>query len=335
MGRHGRCFHMIIATCAVILAAFLFKISNRPPSSIPTSNQRESPRRLEIAHDNSDKYAAAAVVVEAPKELYLGISADDHERITSTLAATKELTNKARKLVQDKRTLKEGQEMIEKANAMFREAKDHVVRAQINMDQNRKELVVREDETNRKMLKEPYNDVEEADEDEKRAMDVSRNMYETVITFPECVERFFEDCIAYINADLEELGLSTLEVVVREKRNTNQEGYNKVVIVTNGLADRVVGRAGDGIVHYPFMWDDSETGLRMLGVDGKWNCQNDSPEECCSTIKHSVPNSDVHGKSIECHIFVPFGGVGNPRRNDRVIVNLSPDGRVHEPPRVQ
>ena len=31
-------------------------------------------------------------------------------------------------------------------------------------------------------------------------------------------------------------------------------------------------------------------------------------------------------------ISVPYGGVGNPKRSDRVLVNLSPDGRVHEAP---
>lgn len=51
-----------------------------------------------------------------------------------------------------------------------------------------------------------------------------------------------------------------------------------------------------------------------------------------SLIFAGVPNKDAHGKYIECHIFVPFGGVGFPRRDDRVIINLSPDGRVQEAP---
>ncbi len=42
------------------------------------------------------------------------------------------------------------------------------------------------------------------------------------ITFPECVEQLFERCLNIINRDLEELGLSTVEVVVHEKRNINQ-----------------------------------------------------------------------------------------------------------------
>jgi len=34
-------------------------------------------------------------------------------------------------------------------------------------------------------------------------------------------------------------------------------------------------------------------------------------------------------------MFVPYGGIGNPRRSDRVFITLSPDGRVHEPPIIQ
>ena len=129
--------------------------------------------------------------------------------------------------------------------------------------------------------------------------------------------------------------MSTVEVVVHEKRNINQDGYNKVVIVSNENANRVTGRTGDGIVSYPFTWDDAVLGSRVLGVDGKWNCRDMSPTDCCENIKESSKNPDTKGNYIECHIFVPFGGVGNVRRNDRVFINLSPDGRVHEAPLVQ
>merc|ERR1712127_131417 len=143
------------------------------------------------------------------------------------------------------------------------------------------------------------------------------------------------DCLSIINEALESLGLSAIEVIVREKRNIDQEGYNKVVIITNELADRVRGRSGDGIVEYPFMWNDAKVGFMNLGVDGKWNCINKTPENCCAHIKDGAPNPDINGKKIECHIFVPYGGVGNPRRNDRIIVKLSPDGRVQEAPMIQ
>jgi hypothetical protein len=48
------------------------------------------------------------------------------------------------------------------------------------------------------------------------------------IEFPECIEKFFQDCLNLINADLANMGLSTVELVVHEKRNLDQDGYNKV-----------------------------------------------------------------------------------------------------------
>ena len=143
---------------------------------------------------------------------------------------------------------------------------------------------------------------------------------------------FLSDCLAIINSQITGLGLATIEINVREKRNENQEGYNKVVIVTNELCDRVKGRAGDGIVTYPFMWHDKITGSRLLSA---WNCVNITPEQCCLNIKESVPNQDTNNNYIECHIFVPIGGIGKPKRNDRVFVTVSPDGRVHEKPIIQ
>lgn len=168
-----------------------------------------------------------------------------------------------------------------------------------------------------------------------RSLDMSRRIFQTSISFPECVDVLLADCIETINTQLASIGLSTVEVVIHEKRNPDQDGYNKVVIVTNELADLVVGQQGDGIVEYPFLWDDKISGSRALGVDGKWNCHGFTPERCCSDIKDSTPNPDKRGNNLECHIFVPYGGIGNPRRNDRVFINLSPDGQVHEPPVVQ
>lgn len=108
-----------------------------------------------------------------------------------------------------------------------------------------------------------------------------------MITFPECLGKLFKDCLDEINEQIAAIGLSTIEVVVHEKRNANQEGYNKVVLITNELADRIKGRTGDGIVTYPFLWNDSVSGPRMLGVDGKWNCHDITPEKCCDDIKAS------------------------------------------------
>jgi len=122
------------------------------------------------------------------------------------------------------------------------------------------------------------------------------------------------------------------EVIIRQKRTHDQPGYNKVVIVTDLSATVVKGRNGDGIVSYPFMWEDPTSGFRTLGVDGKWDCKEMTPEDCCAKIQASATEPDVRGNYLQCHIFVPFGGVGNRKRSDRVFVNLSQDGRVQETP---
>ena len=135
-----------------------------------------------------------------------------------------------------------------------------------------------------------------------------------------------------MTAQVTQLGLD-VDFIIHEKRLPDQAGYNKVVIVTDLTATVVKGRSNDGIVSYPFFWDDKVVGYpRHIGVDGRWDCLNLTPEDCCRTIKESCPNEDQRGNHLECHIFVPFGGVGNRKRDDRIFINLSPDGRVHEPP---
>lgn len=173
----------------------------------------------------------------------------------------------------------------------------------------------------------PSRKTEEIDYEDR----VARKMYDATISFPECRELFLEDCLQLISSELAALEMSC-EVVIREKRSPDQPGYNKVVIVTDLTASAVAGRNNDGIVTYPFLWDDPQTGARTLGVDGKWDCLGSTPEECCEKIQKSVPNPDTKGNYLECHVFVPFGGIGNKKRSDRVFVNLSPDGRVQESP---
>ena len=112
--------------------------------------------------------------------------------------------------------------------------------------------------------------------------------YIKVITFPECLEQLFENCLNLVNTQVTELGLDSYEIVVHEKRNINQPGYNKVVIITDTLAERVVGQFGDGVVSYPYQWDDAVLGSRILSVDGKWNCFGYSPDACCDQIKQST-----------------------------------------------
>ena len=138
-------------------------------------------------------------------------------------------------------------------------------------------------------------------------MSISKlNTFLQTIVFPECKEKLLEDCLQLISTELAALEMSC-EVIIHEKRSPNQAGYNKVVIVTDLTAQNVVGRDNDGIVSYPFMWDDPTHGPIQLGVDGKWDCLTMSPEQCCSHIQKSVPDPDTKGNLLPCHFFVPFG----------------------------
>jgi len=304
------------------------------PQLLATAEKTHIRRRdLEIGVANSDEYAESIVTIQAPKGPSLGISESDHEKIASILSMTREIISTAGALAENESTQQEVKDMLERANAVFHEVKDHIY----------PNVMLREEEENsqidlrKTMLKEKFSnhDVRKAREDDERSLHVTRDMYETMINFPECLDRYFKDCLAIINRELGSLGLTNLEVIVYEKRQPNVAGYSDVVIVTNELADRVVGKSGDGIVSYPYIWNDAEDGPRTIGIDGKFDCLNFTPELCCSTIKGSVPNPDIQGKTLGCHIFVPFGGAGNPKRDDRVIINLSPDGRVHEAPIIQ
>jgi len=284
---------------------------------------------IQLASINSDEYAETVLTVTKSKASS-GFGLQDHATITTILSTTRELIDSAAALIQDRRTLKEGQTLMECAHQLFRDVKDHI-------RQRNEAAAVDDPDDQRKMLRQKYSDhdIDKAQHDDERGMDVVRELYNTMITFPECMEQLLNTCLNIINDEIGELGLATIEVVVHEKRNADQEGYNKVVIVTNALGDQVKGRAGDGVVTYPFMWHDEVLGQRLLGASGAWGCLGETPENCCKTIKASVPNVDIKKNNIECHIFVPFGGVTNMRRSDRVFVNLSPDGRVQEAPIIQ
>jgi hypothetical protein len=306
------------------VSPFYFKIDRFSNSITPV--EQNTPRRLEIAVDDSDPLVGALLSVVAKPNSLNRLSSKDHEKITAILKDARELMGDAKDLFggEDSRA----HELVKAATEKFKEAKDAI--------KEQRAMAETEESSNLKARRSSKRETEAVEnEEEDTDLDVARNVYETYVTFPECVEKKFEDCLQIVNSDLQNLGLSTVEITVHEKRNINQDGYNKVVIVTNNDADQVKGRSGDGIVTYPFTWDDAVLGTRTLGVDGKWNCNGQTPEDCCNTIKDSAPNPDTKGNYIECHIFVPFGGKGNPRRDDRVIINLSPDDRVHEAPILQ
>jgi len=204
--------------------------------SVAAAEHHHSSRRLEIASDTTDPYAEAKVFasLQGPG---VGLGAVDHARMTSILNTTKEAVNTARLLFKDPNSQNEANEMLAMATAMFGEVKDFLKARQEQLQSSTEED---------RLLRAKYasHNVQEARENEERALDITRNMYETFISFPDCMEQFLSDCMETINKDLKKLGLSTIEMLVHEKRNIDQEGYNKVVIVTDKKARVVVGRWG-------------------------------------------------------------------------------------------
>ena len=308
-----RCFRPIIAICAIIQAASQEYYNYDQVATEP------SLRMGEIATANSDDMVEAILAIQAPK---YGISAEAHENTSRYLSTVMQMIDKANELFADEH-MTEGKYLMDEANAKFLEVMNYVQDERILYEET-------------DMLRKKYSDhdLDRAYLNDQRALDLERKIYETMITFPECLGLIFQECLDAINSQIADIGLSTIEVVVHEKRNADQEGYNKVVLIMNELADRVIGKADDGIVTYPFQWDDKLLGKRTIGVDGQWNCQFMSAEACCEQIKSSVPNPDKKENYIECHIFVPYGGMGNPRRSDRVFITVSEDGYVHEPPMI-
>jgi len=292
-----------------------------------------TPRRLELEVVHSDDLAESVMTLEAPRTTY-GIGEVDHARIVLMLNKTMEIVRKSRVLAKTTMNQEEGRRLMDIAEKMFKEVKEHI--RKINDDLRRhaeqRGLLRRSIDKNNKGESE-----KREEEDHDRAMDISHRVMEieTMVSFPQCVQHYINHCIAMINRELRRLGLSTVDMVVHEKRSElpDQEGYNKVVIITNELADRVVGRDGDGKVTYPYLWNDKVFGNIMLGDDGngEWDCRDKSPNQCCTQVTDSVPNPDKRNNTIACHIFVPLGGI-RERRDDRVIINLSGDGRVHETP---
>ena len=127
-----------------------------------------------------------------------------------------------------------------------------------------------------------------------------RGLFETHKYFPECIGLSVEECEALIEQEIVEnpdIFPSGVVFDVRQKRQITDDSYNMVVLVTND-EDHVVGRLGDGVVEYPFVW-------RKNGVEveiGPWDCDVGTPltsSECCTFIKASVPGVDDNGRELE------------------------------------
>lgn len=150
-------FGIVAVLCCVVVAA---------------EDDYYSNRRLTIDSDSSDPYADASIVFARPHKTH-GVGATDHARITSILSTTKEMMNTSRELFKDPGTQREANEMLAMATAMFGEVKDFMrgkhEQAQAATDEER-------------LLRAKYasHNVQEAKEDEERAIDITRSIYETV-----------------------------------------------------------------------------------------------------------------------------------------------------------
>ena len=158
---------------AVIYAAVLAAIIHSEVIESATS----SSRRLELAVLHSDDYAESVLTIQEP-HYPLGIGVDEHAKISSLLDTTREMMDTANALVRDTRTTTEGRKMIEDATAVFQEVKDHIRQRQHQFSNSSPE----EHEAAREFLRAKYSnhDLQEANEDEARGLDVSRRIYETV-----------------------------------------------------------------------------------------------------------------------------------------------------------
>ncbi len=164
---------------------------------LQTTNRDNDPRRLEIAKDESDLYASASLnVIEPPSEIpKIGINKANHAKITSMLTSAREIMENAKVLFEcaDKRSVAQALEMMKEAGAIFQQAKGHIYQGrektlqgrdpsgslrgsiEINDSEERKTQSL---ETARS--KYSHHDLSEAKEDEDRALDIARNMWETV-----------------------------------------------------------------------------------------------------------------------------------------------------------
>jgi hypothetical protein len=96
----------VFSLYAAVLAACVPRIATSQHDDQP------APHQVDVMIGNSNEYAETVVSLQAPtKSLRIGFH--DHAKITSILSMTKELVSTANALIDDRRTLKEGTEMME------------------------------------------------------------------------------------------------------------------------------------------------------------------------------------------------------------------------------
>ena len=175
----------MVASSAPLAASQQSLADEASSSSAPPARNNN----LEITTIKSDEYAESVITIK-PHGTLMGIGPVDHERITRILAKTRDMIDNAYELIQSERTLKEGQDMMTRANAMFGEVKD-IIRSRVVPSSSAVsgaavsgeggEMTVADDPT-RDLLRKKYadHDLDRVEEDEQRALDIARKIYETV-----------------------------------------------------------------------------------------------------------------------------------------------------------
>jgi len=159
-----------------------------------------------------------------------------------------------------------------------------------------------------------------------------------VLTFPECVGKTKDECLALIETVETELsnlpgGLSGNELLedVEQARYQNADDYYYVGLRTNLAETHVTGILGDGLVFYPFDWCTSAGGCAPIGP---WDCDMGTlltTTACCAMIKASVPTADVNGNHIECYFDPPMGSVSEPIDLDTIKMVVNGQNKVVHP----
>ena len=139
-------------------------------------------RRLDIGLINTDEYADAMVTVQAsPETPLVGMGEQDHATISRILDTTKEMVGTGRSLIQNKLTLKQGQDMLAQANNLFHEAKN-IIQRQQQEQANRATAGGGQDDERELFLRKKYSehDISQVEENDMRSLDVSRRIFQTV-----------------------------------------------------------------------------------------------------------------------------------------------------------
>ena len=145
----------------------------------------------------------------------------------------------------------------------------------------------------------------------------------------DCVGKPLEECRqianSYVTARPTQFNNQTSLILdYRKIREQTDPGYYKIVLLTDKSGTKLSGIFDDGVVFYPWPWI-------VGGVEttiGPWDCDNLSPEECCTFVQGDVPDPDDNGNFLACFVEEPVGGPKNPKREDRAIAVVDSDLNV-------